>query len=369
MATQESKTAAGTLQEEAIQKLASLQHDIIEEEVESRCKARFAAVQEQLYTDKKLLQEERLEWEMSRQKAIEKLEEERELLASAKLKDREELEAASALMTRREAEVEAHKAAAERAVRDVLQEYTCINVGGKIFETTTQTLSSMSPYFARLLSGTMKEPMKDRHGNIFIDRRPEGFETFIEYARRGCLTSVLKQELKVRRKNDRQAVASSGGSAAAFTEEMEFYGIGEEPVSEKGPPVLTVGMDLSIWWMRQRERFSGTVLMSYKTLTGLPMVWVKYEDQEIWLYDLNRLWYLGSPHLDKLKSRSYRSVCSLPESSLAETPFVHYGTASRWPTCFSSVKAERLSANGHIPAGLGPHPELQATAADDDAEN
>jgi len=368
MTTQESKTEAGTPQEEAIQKLASLQRDIIEEEVESRCKVRFAEAQEQLYTDKKALQEERLEWEMSRQKAIEKLEEERELLASTKLKDREELEAASALVTRREEEVEGYKAAAERAVRDVLQEYACVNVGGKIFETTTQTLSSMSPYFARLLSGTMKEPMKDRDGNIFIDRRPEGFETFIEYARRGCLTSVLKQELKVRRKNDRQVVASAAGSAAAFTEEMEFYGIGEDPVAESVSPRLTVGMEVSIWWMRQRERFSGTVLMTYKTTTGLPMVWVKYEDQEVWLYDQNRLWYLGSPHLDKLKSRSYRSVCDLPSFPSPDTPFIHYGTASRWPTCFSSGKAERLSANGHIPAELGPHPELPA-AADDDTEN
>jgi len=357
MTTEESKIDCV---ENTLNELLNVQRDIIERELKTRCAARFAATRAQLEIEKKALEEERKEWEEARGKAIEEIDADRERIESIKKKNKEELEAVSALVTKREEEVKEYKEAAEQATRDMLQEYVCVNVGGKIFETTTRTLSSMSPYFARLLSGTMKQPMQDRHGNIFVDRSPEGFETFIEYARRGCLTSVLKQELNVRRKCDRQAVVSADGSAAAFTEEMEFYGISENPVAENVSPHLTAGMELSIWWMQQRQMFSGEVLMSYKTTTGLSMVWFKYEDGEIWLYELDHLWHLGSKHLEKLKSRNYRAKNNLLHSSLTATPFIHYGTASRWPSCFSIRKAERLKAEGHLPEAVGPHPAFTA---------
>ena len=352
MTTQESKTEAGTLQEEAIQKLASLQRDIIEEEVESRCKARFAEAQEQLYTDKKVLQEERLEWEMSRQKAIDKLEEERELLASAKLDDMKELEKAAEEVSKREAEVNEHKEAARRATADLLQEHIRVNVGGTVFDTTTKTLSAMSPYFARLLSGTMKEPMKDPEGNVFVDRKPEGFETFIEYARQGCHTIVLKRELQSRRQRDKTSRAMAS-SAEAFTEEMAFYGISADPVDEGSPPELTTGMEVAVWWMRQREMFRGTVILSFKTVLGSPMVWIKYVDKEIWLYSANRLWYLGSPHLERFKSNAYRSqLHSADREALGEAAFIHYGTAQKWPTNFKENEIDAMEQKGQLPPCL-----------------
>ena len=352
MATQESKTEAGTPQEEAIQKLASLQRDIIEEEVESRCKARFAAAQEQLYTDKQALREEKLEWEMSRQRAIEELEEERELLASTKLDDMKELEKAAEEVSKREAEVNEHKEAARRATADLLQEHIRVNVGGKIFDTTTKTLSAMSPYFARLLSGTMKEPMKDPQGNVFVDRKPEGFETFIEYARQGCHTTVLKRELQSRRQRDKTSRATVS-SAEAFTEEMAFYGISADPVDERNPPELTTGMEVAVWWMRQREMFRGTVILSYKTVFGSHMVWVKYDDKEIWLYGASRLWYQGSPHLERFKSNAYRSqLHSDDREALGEAAFIHYGTAQKWPTSFNEKEIKAMDLKGHLPPCL-----------------
>jgi len=354
MTTQESKTEAGTPQDEAIQKLASLQHDIIEEEVESRCKARFAAAQEQLYTDKQALREEKLEWEMSRQKAIDKLEEERELLASAKLDDMKELEKAAEDVSKREAEVNEHNEAARRATADLLQEHIRVNVGGKIFDTTTKTLSSMSPYFTRLLSGTMKEPMKDPQGNVFVDRKPEGFETFIEYARQGCRTNILKRELQSRRQKDKTSRPHGLGLAlVAFTEEMAFYGISADPVDERSPPELKTGTEVAVWWMRQREMFRGAVILSFKTVLGSPMVWIKYVDKEIWLYSANRLWYRGSPHLERFKSNAYRSqLHSDDREALGEAAFIHYGTALKWPESFTEKEIKAMDLKGHLPPGM-----------------
>ncbi len=74
-----------------------------------------------------------------------------------------------------------------------------INVGGKIFSTTTNTLKDYSPYFQGLLSGNFSEGIKDDQGNIFIDRSPEQFDKILKLMRNPLQVSEFKitEELEV----------------------------------------------------------------------------------------------------------------------------------------------------------------------------
>jgi len=60
--------------------------------------------------------------------------------------------------------------------------YIKLNVGGKIFETTYNTLTSYSGYFKGLLSGNFSV-LKDNNENIFIDRCPNLFTKILELIR------------------------------------------------------------------------------------------------------------------------------------------------------------------------------------------
>ncbi len=57
-----------------------------------------------------------------------------------------------------------------------------LNVGGKHFDTTKLTLMG-SPFFARLLDGTMSEPTLDVDGRIFVDYEPDGFKLVLTFLR------------------------------------------------------------------------------------------------------------------------------------------------------------------------------------------
>lgn len=70
-----------------------------------------------------------------------------------------------------------------------------INIGGKIFSTTTNTLKEYSSYFQGLLSGNFNGGLKDKDGNIFIDRCPVQFETILKIMRNPNLEYKVTEEL------------------------------------------------------------------------------------------------------------------------------------------------------------------------------
>jgi len=70
-----------------------------------------------------------------------------------------------------------------------------INIGGKIFSTTTNTLKEYSSYFQGLLSGNFNGGLKDKDGNIFIDRCPLQFETILKIMRNPNLEYKVTEEL------------------------------------------------------------------------------------------------------------------------------------------------------------------------------
>lgn len=60
--------------------------------------------------------------------------------------------------------------------------YIKINVGGKIFETTENTLKESSLFFKGLLSGNFSY-LKDENGNLFVDRSPDLFTKVLNIIR------------------------------------------------------------------------------------------------------------------------------------------------------------------------------------------
>ena len=60
--------------------------------------------------------------------------------------------------------------------------YIKINVGGKIFETTQNTLKESSLFFKGLLSGNFSY-LKDDNGNLFVDRSPDLFTKVLNIIR------------------------------------------------------------------------------------------------------------------------------------------------------------------------------------------
>ncbi len=65
-----------------------------------------------------------------------------------------------------------------------LRSQILLNVGGKKFETSAQTLTKDSSYFRAMFSGNFGDhPEAD--GSYFIDRNPEFFGVVLDYLRRG----------------------------------------------------------------------------------------------------------------------------------------------------------------------------------------
>ncbi|KAI1702973.1 BTB/POZ domain-containing protein [Ditylenchus destructor] len=63
-----------------------------------------------------------------------------------------------------------------------------LNVGGKVFQTTKDTLSRYPDTFlARLVNGDLPSA-KDESGAYLIDADPEHFRTILNYLRRGSVT-------------------------------------------------------------------------------------------------------------------------------------------------------------------------------------
>ncbi|KAI1702978.1 BTB/POZ domain-containing protein [Ditylenchus destructor] len=67
-------------------------------------------------------------------------------------------------------------------------EWVRLNVGGKVFQTTKDTLSRYPDTFlARLVNGGLSSD-KDESGAYLIDADPEHFRTILNYLRRGTVT-------------------------------------------------------------------------------------------------------------------------------------------------------------------------------------
>eukprot|EP01114_Cavostelium_apophysatum_P024179 TRINITY_DN9393_c0_g1_i1.p1 TRINITY_DN9393_c0_g1~~TRINITY_DN9393_c0_g1_i1.p1 ORF type:complete len:306 (-),score=51.70 TRINITY_DN9393_c0_g1_i1:121-972(-) len=82
-----------------------------------------------------------------------------------------------------------------------------LNIGGSVFQTTQQTLTSFGEnYFSVLVGGTIPSQL-DKNGNYFIDRDGQYFTVLLEYLRTGDL------------------VIPNGMKKSSVLREAEFYSI------------------------------------------------------------------------------------------------------------------------------------------------
>lgn len=70
-----------------------------------------------------------------------------------------------------------------------------LNVGGKVFQTTRQTLLTVTnTFFTSMFSGRIPTN-KDKKGAIFIDRDPELFSAILHYFRTNQLPNIREENI------------------------------------------------------------------------------------------------------------------------------------------------------------------------------
>jgi AraC-like DNA-binding protein len=183
--------------------------------------------------------------------------------------------------------------------------YTKINIGGKIFETLTSTLSSISPYFARLFSDDFGEPIKDNEGNIFIDKSPIGFKAIINWARLGKDDNHFQQILVLMQEKHNKNTVN------LFIKTIDYFGINYDNL------MISHGQQIKIYWRGDKALYDATIISS---LEDLPKIQVQYKnDNECWEYDYMKL---------KHKTGIYNkfTACSKVKQEHGKPLYWHYGT-------------------------------------------
>ncbi|RZD41196.1 MAG: hypothetical protein CXT73_05450 [Methanobacteriota archaeon] len=212
-------------------------------------------------------------------------------------------------------------AAIENATQDCSEDkMVSLNIGGKVFLTLKSTVSNISPFFACLFSDdwgdTKRKTIRDKDGNIFIDRSPQYFEYLLDWSRHGGETEDLINIIQ----------AISGPSWAhrtglsteinvkTFMKTLEYYGIDHETIDSE----LAVGNTLDIYWRGEKRTYKGTVNKSYfdKEEQQLCVI-INYEDGTSWKYKINRFNKTSGPFSPEISRIGHKKGLN--------TKWWHYG--------------------------------------------
>ena len=236
--------------------------------------------------------------------------------------------------------------AIQRAIVDSSEEkMVTINMGGQVFTTLKSTLSNMSPFFANLFSDKWRDAnltsIKDKDGNIFIDRDPTFFPLLLNWARDGCDTNELKNIISLSHEfmNKQFRTCSQRCKCKSFIKTLDYLGIEYLPEprgEEKIENILHVGQKIKLYWRGDRRTFEGWVIKKLikcqggynprhgyiKNGIGLNkkdvFVDILYDDGDIWRYKERSLLKESGP-FSKHKSSN-------------KNKYWHYGTE------FGSIK-------------------------------
>ena len=181
------------------------------------------------------------------------------------------------------------------------------NIGGKTFELSGSTARSISPYFARLISDDFTDPIKDKDGNIFIDKPSTGFQNIINWVRLGREVVVFKQILITMQKQ------CTSLEYLLFIKTIDYFGIDHDSL------IISPGEEIKIYWRGDKKEYTATIISFPE---DLPRIRVRYKtDGECWDYD-----YLELKH----KMGPYKHRTADPETiNLYGRPkYWHYGPHS-----------------------------------------
>ena len=172
------------------------------------------------------------------------------------------------------ANLENRAEAIQRSVVDSSEEkMVTINMGGTVFTTLKSTLSSMSPFFANIFSDKWRDAgsstIRDKDGNIFIDRDATYFPMLLNWARDGCDPEALKIIIKMVQpslnKNNKHVynICPKKYICKSFMKTLEYLCIDclpEPPDEENKEDILTVGQKVKLYWRGDRRVFEGWVI-------------------------------------------------------------------------------------------------------------
>ena len=186
------------------------------------------------------------------------------------------------------------------AVRDCSEDkMVSLNIGGKVFLTLKSTVSNISPFFACLFSDdwgdTNRKTIRDKDGNIFIDRSPQYFEYLLDWSRNGGNTQELiniVQAISGPNWADKTGL-STELNVKTFMKTLEYYGIDHETIDTE----LAIGNALDIYWRGDKRTYKGTVEKSYfdKEEQELYVI-INYEDDTSWKYKINKFDKTSGPY-------------------------------------------------------------------------
>ncbi|XP_071912777.1 protein ENDOPLASMIC RETICULUM-ARRESTED PEN3-like [Coffea arabica] len=188
-----------------------------------------------------------------------------------------------------------------------------LNVGGKLFETTTSTLRSGGPDSLLSLLSNRSLHHHDPSQPVFIDRDPEIFSALLSLLRSNRLPSTAKRF-----------------SNQELIDEASYYGIESQLKSALAPSPLT-GIDASLFTTIRPS--SDATVSDFNAIDSDGSVWVAHGGQ-ISVYDWN-LTHSGTvrTHLDYISTirRIGPGVAAVGSETLAGLHV--YNTASGYRSC------------------------------------
>jgi len=299
--------------------MASPFEDLIEQEVSKRVKAALnekTIAMDTMFAEKKALT---VSHEMA---SLKKINEMKDINVKAKshiiselamvTKKKEEYASYEAECEARfkdyEEEITRRTTAIENAVRDCSNnEMISVNIGGTVFHTLKSTLANISPFFANLYSDRWRDSnqktIRDKEGNIFIDRSPKYMDILIDWARNGASSTGIDIILGTVSATDRDT----------FCNTLDYFGI-EYPRNCVRACDLVAGRRIKIYWRGENKIYRGVVVGTRKKM-GIVHVRIKYEDNDIWEYSA----YLLRKSLGLFKDNND------PDDTSLQTPWWHYG--------------------------------------------
>ena len=213
-------------------------------------------------------------------------------------------------------------AAIENATQDCSEDkMVSLNIGGKVFLTLKSTVSNISPFFACLFSDDWgdaeRKTIRDKDGNIFIDRSPQYFEYLLDWSRNGGGTQELINIIQAI-SGPAWTIYKTGLSTEinvkTFMKTLEYYGIDHETIDSE----LAVGNTLNIYWRGDKCTYKGTVEKSYfdKEEQELCII-INYEDGTSWKYKINKFDKTSGPYRHEAQKHMHKKG--------KKTKWWHYG--------------------------------------------
>jgi len=264
------------------------------------------------------------------------------------------------------AEVEKRAQAIQKSVRDSSEEkLITINMGGTIFHALKSTFSTMSPFFANLFSDKWRDEerrtIRDKDGNIFIDRDPTFFPLLLNWSREGADPNELVKMIEIISKKVPSPPFPQCWKLKCdtFMRTLDYLGIDHPPEPPGSQEVsLKIGDYIKIWWRGDGRIFKGIVIKIFlankngqeaphftspspvgtfssagicttkwscsETHAPIKMVQIMYDDGDIWEYRENKLKKKNGPFWKE--NGHYSNTLAAETISYANTSWWHYGT-------------------------------------------